>query len=386
MSATKCRLTNNATIATQTGIIATNIGSDAAVGSNRHIPCYARLPPKHSKSMTSKRAEHSTRSSSSRAATEPTKEFESTVALASLMGSWAFPSATPEALEISAREAMEELETSDAVVMEMARLANIAFYDKQGNTKDTSWLHNELYTCQRIRQNVIAMTGPGELSVDDVTKCYTSRCIEFLQNELTQEQRRDSKYRIQYHPSTATEHAGAAKVTGPQRSTFDSVLRGRVGSKYVAMTIWQIGLPTPLIQWQSPDLLQSGLEDIVHWLARVAEEMDRRCADPSHGVQERLSGKRGPDAALLERKQKREKLDAGIRDASHLRSLCARFWSFPPQTSGFWSFCAPQASDPLRAFLELSSADQRLLEDYDGESLQEQRARLKMARQQPFRI
>ena len=343
MSATKCRLTNNATIATQTGIIATNIGSDAAVGSNRHIPCYARLPPKHSKSMSSKRAEHSTRSSSSRAATEPTKEFESTVALASLMGSWAFPSATPEALEISAREAMEELETSDAVVMEMARLANIAFYDKQGNTKDTSWLHNELYTCQRIRQNVIAMTGPGELSVDDVTKCYTSRCIEFLQNELTQEQRRDSKYRIQYHPSTATEHAGAAKVTGPQRNTFDSVLRGRVGSKYVAMTIWQIGLPTPLIQWQSPDLLQSGLEDIVHWLARVAEEMDRRCADPSHGVQERLSGKRGPDAALLERKQKREKLDAGIRDASHLRSLCARFWSFPPQTSGFWRITTARA-------------------------------------------
>ena len=228
----------------------------------------------------------------------PVYEQDDIVALLCMLVQHAFRKMPGETLETRARAVLQQKATaySDAVLLELANIAGLLSHH-HGVLRDTAAVIEHWRECDQTRRQLIRrvsnwscqtqppFTHDDELGRAEVQQCFFQYGINFLQHQLQPHQKRDQRYVIQ------TNKQGQTRLDAFQRSTIQSVLWRRIGSKFIAFGIWQIGLPRIIASDDAvgKGLLQSCLTEVLGWLVRLVEAIDHRKGTAEHADHVRMS-------------------------------------------------------------------------------------------------
>jgi hypothetical protein len=107
-----------------------------------------------------------------------------------------------------------------------------------------------------------------ELDEDSVAACCQKFGRDLLERDLLPHQKKDTRYCLRF------KFEGDSYLSTFQRSFTDNMLRKHLGSKQVAIHIWQHGLPSitdfPLRKQVDTCMLQSSMDECLHWFAVLA--------------------------------------------------------------------------------------------------------------------
>ena len=220
--------------------------------------------------------------------------------------------------------------------------------------------------CERARQAVIETTGrpaTEQLHLDkkNVSACLRHFALDYLQNDLLPHQEDDPAYAIKWKDN------GTWSFTSPQRSFINNMLRTNLGKSKVAFRIWELGLPkiaSESVQWVTDEcLLQSSMDDCLHWFVCLAKDLVKRTAHSDYQVHLDLSSLTPSDAQI----RRREQLQQAQQRLHEGKRLATLFHS------------------KKRTYDEMSPSEQQLWEDFDtGKCVKNVRAK-QVERLQPFR-
>ena len=288
-------------------------------------------------------------------------EIEGIVALLVLLCAWSYPAEDMVDLESIARDVLDETsDLTDAVAIEIAVISDTAFYDKQHLNKDTEIMRQEMMACDRIYKAHLSGSAPSsELGCDAVAECRRSRVVEFMLTELTNEQQKSKRWQL-------VKRDGRVIPTHNQTNSVDSILRSRLGSKFVANAIFQTGLPEAMTDSVSEYHLMS---DVLAWLMRIGSEIDERRADPLHSaLQRHSSDPAGLPSDLQQRKRTFALLGRQLKRGKKLQ----RWMDEAHCEEGFYR--------------SLSVSDKVCLDDFESGFIRKRRERLRVARPHAFRL
>ena len=228
----------------------------------------------------------------------PVYDEDDIVALVCMLVQHAFRKMPGETLERRARAVVQQMAAaySDAVFLELANIAGLLSHH-HGVLRDTAAVIEHWRECDQTRRQLIRrvsnwscqtqppFTHDDELGRAEVQQCFFQYGINFLQHQLQPHQKRDQRYVIQ------TNKQGQTRLDAFQRSIIQSVLWRRMGSKFVAFGIWQIGLPRIIASDDAvgKGLLQSCLTEVLGWLVRLVEAIDHRKGTAEHADHVRMS-------------------------------------------------------------------------------------------------
>jgi len=288
-------------------------------------------------------------------------EIESIVALLALFCSWSFPAEEVGDLETVARDVLEATsDLTDAVAIEIAVISDTAFFDKRHRNKDTDIMRQEMMACDRIYKAHLSDSAPTtELGYDAVAECRRARVVEFMLTELTNEQRKSRRWKL-------VKRDGMVIPTNKQKNSVDSILRSRLGSKFVANAIFQTGLPEAMTSSVSEYHLTA---DVLAWLMRIGSELDLRRADPAHSaLQCHSHDPLGLPSKLRQRKRTFARLGRQLKRGRKLQMLM------------------DEAHCENEFYTNLCVSDQVCLDNFEDGSVQAKRDALRVARLPAFRL
>ena len=213
----------------------------------------------------------------------------------------------------------------------LAKVLNIMMVDKEGSPKDPKKTLEFLRRCERARQAVIETKGrPAteqlHLNESDVSACVKHFALDYLQNDLLDHQKVQTRYAIKWS------NDGTWSFTGFHRYFIEYTLRKNLGNSKVAYRIWELGIPkiaTKSVQGVTDKcLLQSCMDDCFQWFACLAKDIVKRTEHPDYQVQLDLSSLTPSDAQIRRREQlqqARQKLQDGKKLATlfHSNDTCA---------------------------------------------------------------
>jgi hypothetical protein len=145
-----------------------------------------------------------------------------------------------------------------------------------------------------------------ELDEDAVAACCQKFGRDLLERDLLPHQKKYTKYYLRF------KFEGDSHLSTFQRSFTDNMLRKKLGSKQVAIHIWQHGLPsitdTPPRKQVDARMLQSSMDECLHWFAVLATSIVAYESQPGLDIQHSL-GSGVPDE---QQKKRREALQRAV--------------------------------------------------------------------------
>ena len=177
---------------------------------------------------------------------------------------------------------------------------------------------------------------------------------------LDERQCKQPKYQVPYGED------GLAYLTRFQRNFTNGILRDRLGDKFVAMRIWTVGLPPVCreekIATSNLTALRRGVEQLVDWLAKLADDIVRRQEHEAFAAHQR--GSSGRSTANTRRRELRQAAQAKHRRGKRL---------------------ADEMDEGIIDYDSMSPRDQLLKHNYDTGRTANRVKRFKVARLPPFR-
>ena len=257
----------------------------------------------------------------------------------------------------------------------LSELIDIMMLNKDGSPKDAHATLPFMRRLAAIRDEVIQRfcdnaTEHVELNPEAVSLCYQLYGRQLITYDLLPHQKRDDRYLLRNNCPEDTH------LSTFQRSFTDNMLRKYLGDKKVAIVIWQHGLPSiadiPLVYHRRADakrkhmgMLQSGLEECLHWYSSLANDIVVHQSQESFEAQVSASSL---DKQERQRQQtRREALQKARRDARLGANL------------------VKQRDDRKRSYDDMNEAEQQTLQDYETGRIKRAKQRLTTLKLKPFR-
>jgi len=210
---------------------------------------------------------------------------------------------------------------------ELTKIADLILFHKDRTRKSPTRFVECLRWCDATRQRALNDKGLATeqasdestesevLSEDEVTRCFAEWSVEWMYWELDRRQRKLSKFRVK------TREDGLAYLTLAQKSFMNNILRNRLGSKFVAMRIWTIGLPqmcrAEKMAASNPAAWRRGVEQLVDWFAKLVDDVVRHQGHEAFAELQRASS--GCAATNTRMRELRQAAQANHRRGKRLR-------------------------------------------------------------------
>jgi hypothetical protein len=249
---------------------------------------------------------------------------------------------------------------TDDSLNKLSEITDIIHFHKDGTCKDTVELLRFYEWCNNVRQAQIGFAtehAESEVDLDEtqVSQCFHAFVEEFCHWELTPPQRRNA----QYWPNWDSD--GKMSLPRKLRGVINSVIRTKLGNKWVPFRIWQIGAPCILtgeIEYDvqrapSENVLQSHLKHLLSWFVALANDVVARENSEGFGMHQQMSQLDKPplvQGLMQSRKRAHEDLLMG----KQLQKQREQGWDFN----------------------EMTPEHQRQLEDFETERAQTRSKRL----------
>ena len=173
------------------------------------------------------------------------------------------------------------------------KIWNLISRDRNGVPKETTfqqWCRKVAkHAPERGPQHSGIATKHADYTTEQNSKSYKSLAVEMLNELTTSEQRRQSKYKINYHKET-----GEVRITNRQRSWINAMLFKNFGETRVAYFILNHGIPAildvPLRRKATTKaMFQNMLEELMTWHASLLQSLLDRQEHPDMKHVRRLS-------------------------------------------------------------------------------------------------
>ena len=258
-------------------------------------------------------------------------------------------------VEWSVRPSKQMCYTEQALLIHK-EMFDIMRRDKEGIPKENTFLP----WCRKIASLKIKKASTAE---SRESQGFKALALNLLSHELTTQQKKERKYRIQWDWET-----GEIIVTGPQRSWINVMLRKNLGNVHVAYFILNRGLPplfdAPLRKQQLDNkLLDQMLEEGMHWYASLL-----------HSILERENHPDMADARKL-----------GTLDQHAWRQQRQEIKRQAKQRMAQGKSLAKVRDDKKRSYFDMSATEQQILEDYDTRKSRKVHDEACVQRLPPFR-
>jgi hypothetical protein len=258
----------------------------------------------------------------------------------------------------------------------LSELIDIMMLNKDGSSKDADATLSLMRRLAAIRDEVLGQrsidnaTEHVELHPEEVSLCYRLFGRALITYDLLPHQKRDDRYLLRNNCPDDTH------LSTFQRSFTDSMLRRYLGNKKVATVVWQHGLPSiadmPLVYHRRADtkrqhmgMLQSGLEECLHWYSSLANDI------VVHQSQESFEAQVSASSLDKQERQRQQARREALQKARHDARLGA--------------ILAKQRDDRKRSYDDMNEAEQKTLEDYETGRIKRAKLRLTTPRVKPFR-
>jgi hypothetical protein len=258
----------------------------------------------------------------------------------------------------------------------LSELIDIMMLNKDGSPKDADATLPLMRRLAAIRDEVLGQrsidnaTEHVELNPEEVSLCYRLFGRSLITYDLLPHQKRDDRYLLRNKCPDDTH------LSTFQRSFTDSMLRKYLGDKKVATVIWQHGLPSiadiPLVYHRRADtkrrrmgMLQSGLEECLHWYSSLANDI------VVHQSQESFEAQVAASSLDKQERQRQQTRREALQKARHDARLGA--------------ILAKQRDDRKRSYDDMNEAEQQTLEEYETGRIKRAKLRLTTPRVTTFR-
>ena len=229
-------------------------------------------------------------------------------------------------------------------LIEHKQLWDVVTRNKEGYDKEhffSDWCR-KVSSCRKSCWTATEHAGPQ--SKEAAESAYRSLAEHLFATELTEEQTKMPKYKVQKNRSIST----------PQRSWVNTMLRKNLGDAHVGKFILNTGIPRifnlPLRSKKKADkaMLQNMLDELMEWHVSLLDEIVTKNDDPNMAIARKLSD-------LSEHQWREQRRELKSKAKQQLKNG-ARL--------------SEQKESGKRKYWEMSSTEKQLIEDYETQKLE----------------